>query len=81
MDVEEGGVEMEEGVEVVDVVEEGGVQGEMLVKGSSKTRTKLRGAITTGSGATTRRWRERDRHLHNVLIGTPVRCKAIKTRL
>jgi len=50
----EGGAEV---VEAVDLVEEAGAGVETPAIGQSRTRTKLRGAITTGSEVTTKRWR------------------------
>ena len=78
--VEEGGAGE---VEAVDPVEEAGVEVGTPVTGRSKTRTKLRGAITTGSEATTRRWRGEGRHRRSISLGygvfTPVFWRAIKT--
>lgn len=52
----------EEGAEAGDMAEE--VEGEagILVRGPLRTGTKLRGAITTGSGVMIRRWREGAHH-------------------
>jgi len=64
--VEEGGEEVVEVVgvvEVVDLVEEVEVEAGTPVIGQSRTRTKPRGGITTGSEVTTRRWRGEGRHL------------------
>ena len=57
----EGGVE---GVEVADMAEGEEVEVEVgtLATGSSRTRTKLRGATTTGNEVMTRRWRRRGHH-------------------
>ena len=54
--------------EGVGEAEAGGAAGEeeaevgMPVTGLQRTRTKLRGAITTGSGVMTRRWQGEARH-------------------
>ena len=58
--VEEGGVGAAE------VVEEAGA--ETPVTGLRRTRIKLRGAITTGNGVMTRRWRGRDRRPRSIVV-------------
>lgn len=62
----EGGAGAAEGAEVVDPVEEAEAGAGMPVTELSRTRTKLRGAITTGNGVTTRRWRRQGRHLRSI---------------
>lgn len=52
----------EEGVGAGDMPEEGEGEAGILVRGPSRTRTRLRGEITTGSGVMTRRWREEAHH-------------------
>lgn len=59
----EGGAEAELAAGVVEKGEEA-----TLVVGLSRARTKLRGAITTGNGATTRRWRGEGHHLDDVTV-------------
>ena len=62
----EGGVEV---VDVVDVVEEEAeMEVGMPVTGLPKTRTKPRGAITTGNEVMTRRWRRQGHHLLSMII-------------
>ena len=63
----------EAGAEVVDMVEEGEVEAGTPVTGLSRTRTKLRGATTTGNGVMTRRWRGEGRHLRSIIAH---RCAA-----
>ena len=62
--VEGGGAEA---VEAVDLVEEAGAEAGTPAIGQSRTRTKLRGAITTGSEVTTKRWRGEGRLLYSVI--------------
>ena len=61
----EGGVEV---VDVVDVEEEAETEVGMPVTGLPKTRTKPRGAITTGNEVMTRRWRRQGHHLLSMII-------------
>lgn len=53
-------VEGVEAAEAGDMAEE--VEAGIPVRGLPRTRTKLRGVTTTGSGVMTRRWRERAHH-------------------
>lgn len=62
--VEGGGAEV---VEAVDLVEE--VEAGTPAIGQSRTRTKHRGAIITGSEVTTKRWRGEGRLLYSVIVG------------
>lgn len=49
----------------VGAVEEGEAGEGTLEKGLPRIRTKLQGVITTGNGATIRRWREEGHHQRN----------------
>ena len=57
--VEEEGAEA---AEVGDMGEEAEVEAGIPVRGPSRTRTKLRGVTTTGSGVMTRRWQGQAHH-------------------
>ena len=64
----EGGVEVVDVVDVVDVEEEAETEVGMPVTGLPKTRTKPRGAITTGNEVMTRRWQRQGHHLRSMII-------------
>lgn len=64
--VVEGG---EAEVEAVVLVEEAEAEARGPAIGQSRTRTKLRGAITTGSEVTTKRWRGEGRLLCSIMVG------------
>ena len=51
-----------------DMAEEVGVEAEIPVIELPRTGTKLRGAITTGNEAMTRRWRGQAPHLHSEIV-------------
>lgn len=65
MAVEEGGVGA---AGAGGVVEEGEGKAGIPVRGPSRTRTKLRGAITTGSEVMTRRLRGQAHHLRREIV-------------
>ena len=66
-----GRVIRRERAQVVAVAVEGGVEGVevgTLATGLSRTRTKLRGATTTGNEVMTRRWRRRGHHPCSLIV-------------